>query len=75
MNTKTFEQFEFATLTNAELSTVEGGGKNSANAFLTGFGGAVEGVVLCAQAGMFLPPHAYAACAAGGAAASLIWPH
>ncbi|MGE9835012.1 Blp family class II bacteriocin [Streptococcus orisratti] len=73
MNTKAFEQFE---VLEAEfLSTVEGGGKDSADAFLTGFGGAVQGVVFCAQAGIFVPPYVYAACAAGGAAASLIWPH
>ena len=45
------------------------------NTILNGFGGAVEGVVFCAQAGAFVPLPAYAVCAAGGAVASLIWPH
>ena len=73
MNTKAYEQLD--AMTDAELSAVEGGGKASANTFLNGFGGAVEGVVFCAQAGAFVPLPAYAVCAAGGAVASLIWPH
>ena len=73
MNTKAIEQF--GVMNEVELSAVEGGGKASANTFLNGFGGAVEGVVFCAQAGSFVPLPAYAVCAAGGAVASLIWPH
>ena len=71
MNTKTLEQCEV--MDEMVLSNIEGGGKNAADAFLTGFGGAVQGVVFCAQTGAFVPLQVYAVCAAGGAAASLIW--
>ena len=57
------------------LANVCGGGKKGANLFLSGMVGAAEGVTYCAQAGMFIPWQGYALCAAGGAAAGIIWPH
>ena len=42
--------------------------------FLSGVNGAVNGVALCLQAVPFPTPQIYALCAAGGAAAAIIWP-
>lgn len=61
-------------LTEQELQFISGGGKNGGDLFLTGVGGAVEGVALCLQAVPFPTPQIYAICAAGGAAAAIIWP-
>lgn len=57
------------------LAGICGGGKNGANLFLSGVADAAEGVAMCAQVGMFIPWQGYALCAAGGAAAGIIWPH
>ncbi|MFU2163915.1 Blp family class II bacteriocin [Streptococcus pluranimalium] len=56
------------------LTDIQGGGKNGADLFLAGVGGAVEGVALCLQAVPFPTPQIYAVCAAGGAVAAIIWP-
>ena len=61
-------------LSDETLTTIHGGGKKEANMFLSGVNGAVNGVALCLQAVPFPTPQIYALCAAGGAAAAIIWP-
>ena len=54
---------------------ITAGDKQLADAFLSGVGGAVEGISLCMQTIPFPTPQIYLICAAGGAAASVLWPH
>ena len=54
---------------------ITAGDKQLADRFLSGVGGAVEGLSLCAQTIPFPTPQIYLICAAGGAAASVLWPH
>lgn len=62
------------TLPEEKLSSVNGGGKEAANMFLSGTVGAVQGLAFCAQTIPFPNPYVYVACAAGGATAAIIWP-
>lgn len=62
-------------LSDEKLTTITAGDKNAADMFLNGVGGAVEGLSLCAQTIPFPTPQIYLICAAGGAAASVLWPH
>ena len=59
-------------LSDVQLSEISGGGKSGANTFLAG---AAEGVMFCAQAGGFVPPAVYVACAGAGAIAGIVFPH
>ena len=62
-------------LSDEKLTTITAGDKNAADMFLNGVGGAVEGLALCMQTIPFPTPQIYLICAAGGAAASVLWPH
>ena len=62
-------------LSEEKLTTITAGDKQLADAFLSGVGGAVEGISLCMQTIPFPTPQIYLICAAGGAAASVLWPH
>lgn len=42
--------------------------------FLSAVAGAANGIVTCAQFGLYIPWQGYAVCAVGGAASNLIWP-
>lgn len=57
------------------LASINGGGKDGANIFLTGMAGAAQGVTVCAQTGVFIPWQGYFLCGAAGAATNIIWPH
>ena len=65
----------FFILSDEKLTTVTAGDKQLADAFLSGVGGAVEGISLCMQTIPFPTPQIYLICAAGGAAAAVLWPH
>ena len=65
----------FFILSDEKLTTITAGDKQLADAFLSGVGGAVEGISLCMQTIPFPAPQIYLICAAGGAAASVLWPH
>ncbi len=56
------------------LSSVRGGGAREGDMFLSAVAGAANGIVTCAQFGLYIPWQGYAVCAVGGAASNLIWP-
>ena len=56
-------------LSDEKLTTITAGDKNAADMFLNGVGS------LCMQTIPFPTPQIYLICAAGGAAASVLWPH
>lgn len=65
----------FIILSDEKLTMITAGDKQLADRFLSGVGGAVEGLSLCAQTIPFPTPQIYLICAAGGAAAAVLWPH
>ena len=65
----------FIILPDEKLTTITAGDKQLADRFLSGVGGAVEGLSLCMQTIPFPTPQIYLIGAAGGAAASFLWPH
>ena len=65
----------FKTLDFELLSSVEGGGRRASDAILNGTSGAVEGLLICGDSGLLVVPYGVFACAAGGAALGMMFPH
>lgn len=62
-------------LTTKELEQVIGGNQRSGELFLSAAMGAAEGVTMCMQTGVVIHPGAMVACAVGGAALGMVFPH
>ena len=71
MATQTIENFN--TLDLETLASVEGGGKRTADVFLSSVGGAAEGVYYCAGVGA-LTPYTVVGCADIGAVVGSFFP-